>query len=135
MKDNNLNKNIENNPILDPHKMASSPNKLISEGESTSNLRQNKALSDLLAKLDQLPARTKVRIIFKDYHNYSNFLPYQQKYKDKFVLFKDKKDFIMSSNLVENKKENITLKESLIKFLEINKVPEEIKKILLEELQ
>ena len=41
----------------------------------------------------------------------------------------------MSSNLVVAKQENITLKESLLKFLETNKIPEEIKNILLEELK
>ena len=108
--------------------------KSISEGESALNPRQNKALSDLLAKLDQLDPKTKVRIVYKDYESYREFLPYYQKYEDKFVLFKDKKDFIISNNLVVAKQENITLKESLINWLEKNKVDEKIKQILLEEI-
>jgi DNA repair exonuclease SbcCD nuclease subunit len=102
------------------------------EGEDASNLRQNKALSDLLGKLDGLPAKMKVRIVFKDCHNYSCFLPFVSKYKNKFVVFKMKNDFVINLETVSAKKENTSLKESLIKFLEINKTPEEIKKILLE---
>jgi DNA repair exonuclease SbcCD nuclease subunit len=99
------------------------------------NPRQNKALSDLLTKLDQLPAKTKVRIVFKDYQNWVNFLPYYERYKNKFIKFSDKKDFIMSSNLDVAKKENITLKESLIKWMELKKIDEKIKQILLEEIK
>jgi hypothetical protein len=85
--------------------------------------------------LDKLLEKTKIRIIFKDYDNWVSFLPFYQKYKDKFILFRDKKEFIMSSNLVETKQNNLPLKESLIKWLEQNKIEEKIKQILLEELK
>ena len=91
-------------------------------------------ISALLAYLDQIDPKTKVRIIFNDYSLWREFLPLSESYKSKFFKFVEKKDFIMSSNLVVAKQENITLKESLLKFLETNKVPEEIKKILLEEI-
>ena len=99
------------------------------------NLPLNLALSDLLAKLDQLDPKTKVRIIFKDYQNWVNFLPYYAKYKEKFIKFCDKKDFIMSSNLLENKQDNLPLKESLIDWMEKNNVDEKIKSILLGEIK
>lgn len=99
------------------------------------NLRQFNEICQLTTFLDKLPEKTKIRIIFKDYHNWVNFLPYYQKYKEKFILFRDKKEFIMSSNLVITKQENIPLKESLIKWMEQNKINEQIKNILLEEIK
>jgi len=102
--------------------------------QNKANSPSNLVLSDLLTKLDQLPAKTKVRIVFKDYENYRNFLPYYQKYQDKFVLFREKKEFIILNNLVVVKSENITLKESLINWLGKNKVDEKIKEVLLNEL-
>jgi phosphatidylinositol kinase/protein kinase (PI-3 family) len=41
----------------------------------------------------------------------------------------------MNCNLIETKQNNISLKESLKNYLEKNQIPEEIKKILLEELK
>ena len=133
----NLDKEI---PLLPQN----SQNQVIANDLSAENMpktSQNKAnppsnltLSDLLTKLDQLPPKTKVRIVFKDYENYRNFLPYYQKYQGKFVKFVDKKDFVISNNLVVAKSENITLKESLINWLEKNKIDEKIKEVLLNEL-
>jgi hypothetical protein len=131
MKDNELNKNAENDSIANDLYGKKSSQKAKESGI----LGSFKALSDLLAKLDKLPAQTKVRIIFKDYQNWVNFLPYYERYKNKFILFKDKKDFIMDNNLVIAKQENLPLKESLINWLEKNKVDEKIKQILLEELK
>jgi len=99
-----------------------------------SNSRQNEVLSELLIKLDKLEPKTKVRIVFRDYQNWVNFLPYYSKYKEKFLLLRDKKEFIMDSNLVQTKQNNLPLKESLINWMEQNKINEEIRKILLEEI-
>ena len=67
---------------------------------------------------------------------WKDFLPFIPKYQEKFVLFKDKKDFLISDNsLISAKNETISLKESLIRYLEITKVDDIIKKILLEEIK
>jgi DNA repair exonuclease SbcCD nuclease subunit len=94
-----------------------------------------KSEEEFKAILDKLPPKTKVRVIFKDFDSYSKVINSLSTYKSKFVLFTEKKDFIMNSNLVLAKKEDISLRESLIKYLEENKVPEDIKNILLGEIK
>jgi len=105
------------------------------KGKESGILGKFEALTDLLMYLNQLVSKTKVRVIFKDYESYKEFLPYYEIYKQKFVLFKDRKDFILfiSDNTPQSIKTE-TMKESLIKFLEVNKVDSEIKKILEEEI-
>ena len=111
--------------------------KIIVPGSSDkANSPSFSVLSDLVAYLDQLDPKTKVRVIFKDYNLWREFLPLSETYKQKFSKFIEKKDFLISTNIQKPlSKETSSLKDSLIKFLETNKVPEEIKKILLEELK
>ena len=92
-------------------------------------------ISDLSVYLDQLNPKTKVRVIFKDYGSYREFLPLSEKYRNKFTVFKDKKEFILNLESASSKKDNVPLKESLINWMEKNKVPDEIKKVLLEEIK
>lgn len=127
-----VDQNIKNDPIKDPMEAE----KVV----PTSSQRANRPLKmtdvgSLCSYLDNLPEKTKVRIIFQDYENWVFFLPFYQKYKDKFVIFRDKKDFIMNNNLVASKQNNLSLKESLIKWMEQNKIEEKIKSILLEEIR
>jgi len=126
---------LQQNLDLEGSKDTSNPKLSISQAQDSLKTGHFEALSDLVAYLDQLDPKTKVRVIFQDYGLWREFLPLSETYKNKFFKFVEKKDFIMSSNLVVAKQENITLKESLLKFLETNKVPEEIKQILLEELK
>ena len=136
MNNNELSQNIRKKFILDLHNETLNPKSAISQAQSTSNSRQNKALSNLLGKLDQLSPNTKVRIIFKDFHNYSNFLSYYQKYKNKFVLFKDKKEFLISDNSQkQGLNESVSFKKSLSDYLNKTKVDNAIKRILLEEIK
>ena len=129
-----INIELGQNDKIDPTQMASNSKSSISQAQSTSNSRQFSSIMAITPYLDQLDPKTKVRVIFQDYGLWREFLPLSETYKNKFFKFVEKKDFIMSSNLVVAKQENITLKESLLKFLETNKIPEEIKKILLNEL-
>jgi DNA repair exonuclease SbcCD nuclease subunit len=94
------------------------------------------AISDLKSYLDTLNPKTKVRIVFETFEGYSQFLNDYATYKNKFVLFKDRKDFIISL-LVPNspKKETKSLKENLENYLNSNNINEEIKQILLGELK
>lgn len=126
-----LGQNDKITPTQDPKNVKSS----ILAPINPPNLRQFNNISAIVSYLDQTDPKTKVRVIFRDYGLWREFLPFSETYKKKFFKFVEKKDFIMSSNLVVAKQENITLKESLLKFLETNKVPKEIRKILLEELK
>jgi len=92
-------------------------------------------IPNLLAYLDKLYPKTKVRVIFKDYSLYREFLPYSTKYKEMFFLFKERKDFVLDIALKSPQSETTSLKDSLIKYMDINKVPEEIKQTLLKEIK
>jgi DNA repair exonuclease SbcCD nuclease subunit len=131
-----INIELSKNEVLERSKDTSSQELSISQAQSTSNLRQFKGISDLVSYLDQTDPKTKVRVIFKDYGLWREFLPLSETYKKKFSKWVEKKDFLISANReILVSKETSSLKNSLIKFLESNKVPEEIKKVLLEELK
>lgn len=85
--------------------------------------------------LDLLPAKTKIRLIFNDFESYSSSINDLDKYKQKFTLFKIKTDFVISDITPADAKSEIGIKESLIKYLEDNKVNEDIKNILLGEIK
>jgi DNA repair exonuclease SbcCD nuclease subunit len=94
-----------------------------------------KSEEEFKAILDNLPQKTKVRVIFKDFKSYTQVINSLKDYHNKFVLFQEKKEFIISEDvLLGTKKEGGSLKESLIKYVEANNIPEEIKKILLEKI-
>jgi len=87
-------------------------------------------------RLNSLPKNTKIRLIFNDFKSYSNSINDLEQYMQKFVKFVVKKDFLISNNtLITAKSKDINLKESLMTYLEKNKVNEEIKKILLGEIK
>jgi DNA repair exonuclease SbcCD nuclease subunit len=94
-----------------------------------------KSEEEFKAILDKLPPKTKVRVIFKDFDTYSKVINSLSTYKSKFVLFSEKKDFIISDTTLITAKNEMSIRESLIKYLEDNKVNEDIKKILLEEIK
>ena len=100
----------------------------------SSNLSKIKMLCQ---KLDKLPKETKIRIISRDYELWRDFLPHYNKYKEKFFVFRDKKDFLINAikDTVTEKKEQKSLKESLIKFMQENKIEKKIRDILLEEIK
>jgi DNA repair exonuclease SbcCD nuclease subunit len=88
------------------------------------------------AILDKLDPNNKVRVLFHDFQSYTQVIPLLQQYKNKFVLYKEKKEFIVSDIAdLSAKSQTIPLKESLTKYLEINKIDDSIKQILLEELK
>jgi len=90
----------------------------ISRAQETSKTTTFDTISSIIAYLDQLDPKTKVRVIFKDYAGYKEFLPFYQRFVDKFVLFKQKKDFTISINTLDAAKtETTSLKEELVKFL------------------
>lgn len=100
-------------------------------GKENTFSAQIKALSE---QLDTLAPKTKVRIIFKDYELWRAFLNVEEKYKEKFVLYREKKDFIISDFAVASAKNQMTLKDNLTKWLNQNSIDEKIKQILLEEI-
>jgi len=110
------------------------PKIIVPRGQDQGKIPVFDSISAITTYLDQLDPKTKVRIIFQDYGIWREFIPLSETYKNKFFKFVEKKDFILTANLQNQTKENISLKESLIKFLDTNKVDESIKKILLGEL-
>lgn len=119
----------------DKGKDSSKSNIAQTHGSTLQNPRQITSISELCAILDKIDPKTKIRVVFKDYGLWTEFLPFYPKYKEKFIIFKDKKDFLIETSTIQNKEKNITLKESLIKWLEKNKVNDKIKDILLEEIK
>lgn len=89
---------------------------------------------EVRAKLDSLPPKTKVRLIFKDYEGFKSFLPHYNTYKSKFIKFIDKKDFILD-NKINIKTEDNNMEVSLKNYLETNKIDSEITDILLKEIK
>ena len=88
------------------------------------------------AYLDKLDPNTKIRLVFHDFQSYTQVIHSLEKYKNKFVLFKEKKEFIISDLALRTPKtETSSLKESLTKYLEDNKIDDNIKQILLEEIK
>ena len=85
--------------------------------------------------IEQLNAKTKLRIIFRDFESYYSNINDLQRFKDKFVLFSVKKDFLVEETILTSKVETHSMKDSLKNYLEQNKINEEIKRILLEEIK
>ena len=86
--------------------------------------------------LDSLSPKTKVRLIFSDFSSYLNNANDLEKYKSKFTLFKIQKNFLTTELALQaTKNESVNLRESLITFLNNNKISEQIKQVLLEELK
>jgi hypothetical protein len=95
-----------------------------------------KNLPQFEAILDSFSSKTKVRVNFEDFESYCEAINVLDKYKEKFILFTEKKNFINNVKIEQKEtKENIPLKESLVGYLEKNDIDENIKNILLEELK
>lgn len=93
-------------------------------------------INKLITQLDKLDPNTKVRIILKDYVLWREYLPLQQKYKDKFFVYRERKDFILNLKINSSQKENnYSLRESLVRWMKQNKIENKIQKILLEEIK
>jgi hypothetical protein len=136
MSINKLEQNLEQNDDSMIHKETCSSQSSKFEPQNPPNSSTNSAVSGLLAKLDKLDSKNKIRIIFKDYHNYSEYLPYAGKYKEKFILYSEKKEFVLS-DLTPNsaKKQTSSLKENLSRYLDQTKINDIIKKVLLDEIK
>jgi len=127
-----LGKELKNNPIANDL----SKEKVAGTGKENAFLGDFEAIPDLNAYLDELDSKMKVRIIFTDYELWREFLPHYNKYKEKFFVFRDKKDFLISEiTPISAKSEKQPLKESLLKFMKDNKIEKKIQDILLEEIK
>lgn len=91
-------------------------------------------LSKLKGCLDKLKPETKVKIKVKDFESLKEILSIEEYYRGKFNVFIRENDFAVTE-IVENKKEQVDLKSSLMEFLEKNKVDKEIKDVLLKEIK
>lgn len=90
---------------------------------------------ELRSILDNFDAKTKFRVIFRDFDTYSKVINSLSTYKDKFILFKIKQEFIISdTGTAVEKNKDLSIRDYLIKYLEEKKIPEEIKNIILEKV-
>jgi DNA repair exonuclease SbcCD nuclease subunit len=86
--------------------------------------------------LDSLPKTTKIRLIFRDFSSYINNINKLEQFKGRFALFQVKKDFMLTDNtIIKAKTETIHLKDSLVAYLKLANISDEIKSILLGELK
>jgi DNA repair exonuclease SbcCD nuclease subunit len=121
-------------PLESDRQIASSAQIAKFPGTNPSN--QGVSVAKGIQILDKLDPKTKVRVIFHDFESYTQFINNYDFYKNKFVLFKDKKEFLISVN---NQKCILTemkgLKENMVDYLDKAKVNDIIKQILLEEIK
>jgi DNA repair exonuclease SbcCD nuclease subunit len=92
------------------------------------------SIEQFRAILNNLNSKSKIRVIFDDFESYKQVINILSEYKEKFVLFQEKKNY-----LIQNKEfavaKKIDLKESLTAYLNDKKVNDEVKNILLEEIK
>ena len=135
----NVTKNVSNLPLEgtifeDKAQIPFNAQTMKSEGENPPGTKVS--VAEGIQILDKLDPKTKVRVIFHDFDSYAQFINKYDYYKNKFVLFKDKKEFLISDNpQFSLSTETKTLKESLQSYLEKAKVNDIIKNILLEEIK
>jgi DNA repair exonuclease SbcCD nuclease subunit len=129
---------LSTKPQIDQHNEASNPKELIPEGESALNPGQNRAISELITKLDKLPPKTKVKVKILDFESFRLFLPLVNRYTSKFEMFKYDTSFeVISAN--SNKSlstETKSFKESFNNWLSKQEnLDLKIKEILLKEIE
>jgi len=107
------------------------------KGKESDISRQKQDILELSTKLDNIPAKTKVKVKILDFESYREFLPLVNKYSAKFEIFKYVTDFEVVSDLTPSsaKKQMTNFKESFMNYLKNNKIDESIKKILEEEIK
>lgn len=117
-----------------PRKVAAESCKI--QAQSTPNPTKKQGISDLLVYLDQIPVKSKVRVIFDNFKDFADYLSFEETYKNKFFVYKRETKFnIMSSILGTTKQDNLTMQEYFIKWIEEKKIEKDIADILLKELK
>jgi DNA repair exonuclease SbcCD nuclease subunit len=147
-KSNNTNKlqekDTKNSPKDPVSDIILSKNEQESESTLEPKLKQiastnpsNLSQIDLLCQqLDKLDPKTKVKVKIKDFEGFKVFLPFESKYKEKFVKFVRENDFeLISENNQKYIQSGIELKQAFDKFTEEIKIDDEIKEIILRELK
>lgn len=106
-------------------------------GKESGISRQKQGILELTAKLDALPANTKIKVKILDFESFRDFLPLVNKYESKFHLFKYETSFeiIQEKTLTNAKNEMTTFKESLSNYLKNQKIDPKITEILQKEIE
>lgn len=134
LKSTNLNELDKNSQKLDDKSIASTKinsSKELKSGKNPLNLTQCQAF------LEELNSNTKVKIKILDFESFKQFLPFINKYNSKFSLFKYETNFenIPDNQINKNKKEMLTFKNSFQKWLNQQNIDNQIKQILLKEIE
>jgi len=105
--------------------------------QNQANSPSNKALSDIIAKLDKTDPKTKVKVVIKDFESFRGFLPFVNKYTTKFEIFKYETDFTVVS--IDTQKcrdtETKSFKESFTFWLRQQNVDQKVREILEKEIE
>lgn len=108
--------------------------KALSQG--TQNPSQIEGLSALLAVLDKINPKTKVRVTFYNFKDFADYLPFEENYKKKFYVYKRETKFdVVNSSIEASKKETLSVKDYLKKWIEEKKIEPQIAEILLKEFK
>jgi hypothetical protein len=131
-----LQEKIDKNAISDPQNVqneSKKERKMKSKGESASNPSTTMGISELIAFLDKLDPRTKVKVKVLDFESFQGLLPLVNRYTYKFEIFKYENKYEINIVPTENKeeKEILKFKEAFTKWLAEQKVNDQIKNILL----
>jgi DNA repair exonuclease SbcCD nuclease subunit len=96
-----------------------------------------RSLAEITAFLDKTSSGTKIKIKILDFESFREFLPFVNRYSNKFSLFKYETDFIVISDNVQKGQltEMTSFKESFTNWLSQQNVDQKIKEILQKELE
>lgn len=96
-----------------------------------------RSLTEITALLDKTNPKTKVKVKILDFESFRQFLPYTNKYSNKFSLFKYETDFtVILDNTQKCRLTEITnFKESFTNWLKNQKIDPKITEILQKEVE
>lgn len=127
----------QENTNLAPNNEPPTLKELILEGENRANPGQNRAISEIIVKLNQLDPKTKIKVKILDFESFRLFLPLVNKYINKFEVFRYTTEFNVVSDLTPDnaKTQIVNFKESFSNWLKNQKIDPKIIELLQKELK
>ena len=131
------NNELDKNEIKSTTKDASEPKKDVSGVSSEEIQAQDSGILAFCHKLDKIDPKTKVKVKILDFESFRQFLPFVDKYNNKFSIFKYETDFtvISTTNHISKDVEIKSFKESFTNYLKNQKIDPKITEILQKEVE
>ena len=128
---------LSKNGINTAMKDASDPEKVISGAPSEEIYASESGIETICQKLDKTDPKTKVKVKILDFESFKLFLPFVDKYSNKFEVFKYSTEFdsISVNTQKEVLAETTSFKESFSNYLKNQNIDPEITKILQKEIE